>query len=201
MATMQVTKHTCPSRVFSLCQLIDGQHASLLRRFIHIGLYQGSPLLRLAPIYQHHIPTTTTSRRRRRRRRTIAAAVVIAAAAPRVPRLEILGAAVLAHKVDDLADVGRREAAVERAVEEEVRLGGGGEGEAEDAVVARVGEDEGGPFGELGVVDGQVGLAGEEGGEEVFAGEGEVCGWRGGGGGHCVCLCVRVSVCEGYGNE
>lgn len=184
----------CPSCVFSLGQLIDGQHASLLRRFIHIGVYQGSPLLRLAPIYQHHIPTTTSSSsRRRRRRRTIATAVIAAAvaAAPRVPRLEILGAAVLAHKVDDLADVGRREAAVERAVEEEVRLGGGGEGEAEDAVVARVGEDEGGPFGELGVVDGQVGLAGEEGGEEVFAGEGEVCGWSGGGG-HCVCVCVNI---------
>lgn len=196
MVTMQeVTKHTCPSRVFSLCQFIDGQHASLLRRFIHIGLYQGSPLLRLAPIYQHHIPTTTSRRRRQRRRRTIATAVIAAgAAAPRIPRLEILRAAVLAHKVDDLADVGRREAAVERAVEEEVRLGGGGEGEAEDAVVARVGEDEGGPFGELGVVDGQVGLAGEEGGEEVFAGEGEGCGWRGGGGGHCVCACVCVNI-------
>lgn len=39
--------------------------------------------------------------------------------------------------------------------------------------MAGVGEDEGGPFCELGVVDGDVCLAGEEGGEEVFAGEGE----------------------------
>lgn len=52
-------------------------------------------------------------------------------------------------------------------------------------MVAGVGEDEGGPFGELGVVDGEIGLAGEEGGEEVFAGEGE--GFGGRGGSHCVC--------------
>lgn len=40
-------------------------------------------------------------------------------------------------------------------------------------MVATVGEDKGGPFGELGVVGGKVGLAGEERGEFVFAGEGE----------------------------
>lgn len=78
------------------------------------------------------------------------------------------------------------QSAVEGAVVEEVRVGGGrGERELEEAVVARVGEDEGGPFGELSVVRVVVGLAGEEGGEVVFAGEGEVggCG-RGLGGRH-----------------
>jgi len=42
-----------------------------------------------------------------------------------------------------------------------------------DAVVLAEGEDEGGPFGELGVVCCEVGLAGEERWKVVFAGEGE----------------------------
>jgi len=50
---------------------------------------------------------------------------------------------------------------------------GGGQRELEDAVMAAVGEDEGRPLCELRVVGGEVGLAGEEGGEEVLPGEGE----------------------------
>lgn len=66
---------------------------------------------------------------------------------------------------------------------EEGRLEGFGEGEAEEAVVAAVGEDEGGPFLELGAAGGEVGLGGPEGGEGVGQGEGEVGGGRGGHGG------------------
>lgn len=62
--------------------------------------------------------------------------------------------------------------------------GGGREGELEESVVAAVGEHQGGPFHELGVERVEVGLAGEEGGEEVLAGKGEGCwGRRGGQGG------------------
>lgn len=45
-----------------------------------------------------------------------------------------------------------------------------------------VGEYQGGPFGELGVVGGEVSLACEEGGEVVFAGEFEDTG-------ACCCCC------------
>lgn len=153
-------KLTCSSGVFSLCQLIHSQNASLLRRLFHKGLNKSRPLLRFPPIQKHDIAASSS------RRRGVSGAIAFAGA-------EKLCAAVLAHEVEDLADVGRRQAAIDAAVEEEVRISGGGDGYAEEAVVAGVGEDEGGPFCELGVVDGDVCLAGEEGGEEVFAGEGE----------------------------
>lgn len=50
--------------------------------------------------------------------------------------------------------------------------------------MTRVGEDEGGPARELGVVGGEVGLAAEEGGEGVFEGEAEGRGGGVGGGRH-----------------
>lgn len=152
---------TCSPGVFSLCQLIHGQNASLLRRLFHKGLNKSSPLLRFPPIQKYDIAASGSSRRR-----GVSGTVTFAGA-------EELCAAVLAHEVEDLADVGRRQAPIDAAVEEEVGLCGGGDCYAEEAVVAGVGEDEGGPFCELGVVDGDVCLAGEEGGEEVFAGEGE----------------------------
>lgn len=65
---------------------------------------------------------------------------------------------------------------------EEGGLEGFGEGEAEEAVVPAVGEDEGGPFLELGAAGGEVGLGGPEGGEGVGQGEGEGGGGKGGGG-------------------
>ena len=76
--------------------------------------------------------------------------------------------------------------AVERTVVEEVRVGGGRERELEEAVVPRVGEDQGRPFCELRMVRVVVGLACEEGGEVVFAREGECRGCRWGcGRRHC----------------
>lgn len=62
-------------------------------------------------------------------------------------------------------------------------------------MVAAVGEDQGGPFGELGVLCCEVGLEGEEGREGVLRREEEGLGPGGGGGGgrgrgrggHCGC--------------
>lgn len=54
---------------------------------------------------------------------------------------------------------------------EELRVGGLGDCEAEDAMRAAVGEHEVGPFCQLGGVRGEVCLAGEEGGEGVLGWE------------------------------
>lgn len=126
-----------------------------MRRLLHIRLDKRRPLLGLPPIQQHHIP-----RRTRRTRITTS-------------RTHKLGPSILAHEIKHLANVRRRKLPINRAVAKKLRLGGGRDDEPEEAVVARVGEDEGGPFRELGVVDGEVGLAGEEWGEGVFAGEDE----------------------------
>ncbi|CAI6098023.1 unnamed protein product [Clonostachys chloroleuca] len=137
-------------RPLALAQLVHGQHAALLARLLDVLFDLARPLLRLAPVHEHDFPLAPT------------------AAAGRV-----LYPPVLLHEVEQLADVGHAQPAVQPAVVEEVRVGGGGEAEAEDAVVARVGEHEGGPLGELGVVGGQVGLPREEGGERVLAREAE----------------------------
>ncbi|VUC20006.1 unnamed protein product [Clonostachys rosea] len=143
-----------PSRPLALAQLVHRQDAPLLPRLLNVLLDLARPLLRLPPVHEHDFP--------------LPAACPVTTAAGRV-----LDPPVPLHEVEQLAYVGHAQPAVQPAVVEEVRVGGGGEAEAEDAVVARVGEDEGGPLRELGVVGGQVGLAGEEGGEGVLAREAE----------------------------
>jgi hypothetical protein len=135
-------------------ELVDGKYATLLSGVFDKGLNEGSPLSGAAPVEVNDVRAGTG---------------------------DALSATVAAHKVEEVADVGGREPAVESAVAEEVRLGSGGEGEAEEAVVAGVGEDKSRPLGQLGVVRGEVGLAREEGWEVVLAGKRE-----GGGGGHGV---------------
>lgn len=134
----------CP---LPLTHFVHGQHTPPLRRVVDIFLNQSSPLLGLLPVHEDDI---------------------LAGPGPGE-----LCSSVLAHELEDLVDVGETQAAAEAGVVEEVRLGGGRDGELEEAVVAGVGEDQGGPLCELGVVRGQVGLGGEEGGEVVLAGEGE----------------------------
>lgn len=143
------TRRTCASRSLPISQLVKGQHAALLRGVLDVGLDQGRPLVGLLPVDVDDVSV------------------------PGLVAAGVLCPAVLAHKVDHLADVGGRQAAVYAAVGEEGRVRGGREGELEEAVVLGVGEDEGGPLGELGVVRGEVRLGREEGGEVVFAGEAE----------------------------
>lgn len=59
---------------------------------------------------------------------------------------------------------------------EERGVGGIDEREAVDAMMAAVGEDEGGPFAELGLSGEQRWLEGVEGREGVVSREGEACG-------------------------
>ena len=61
---------------------------------------------------------------------------------------------------------------------EEGRVGGVEEREAVQPVVTAVGQDQGGPFAELGLACQEGGLQGVEGGEGVGSWEGE--GWGGG---------------------
>lgn len=82
--------------------------------------------------------------------------------------------------LQQLPDIRHLQAAVELLIVKQLRVGGLGDGEAKDAAGAAVGQDQVGPFGQLGGVGGEVGLAGEEGGEGVFRGEAV----RGGRGGH-----------------
>ncbi|CAG9998969.1 unnamed protein product [Clonostachys byssicola] len=121
-------------RPLALAQLVHGQHAALLPRLLDVLLDLARPLLRLAPVHEHDLPLT-------------------AAVTPG----RVLDPPVLLHEVEQLADVGHAQPPVQPPVVEEVRVGGGGEPQAEDAVVPRVGEHEGGPLGELGVVGGQAG--------------------------------------------
>ncbi|CAH0052844.1 unnamed protein product [Clonostachys solani] len=129
-------------RPLPLPQLVHGQHAALLPRLLDVLLDLARPLLRLAPVHEHDVPLAPSP---------LPSSPVTAAAG------RVLDPPVPPHEVEQLADVGHAQPAVQPAVVEEVRVGGGGEAEPEDAVVARVGQDEGGPLGQLGVVGGQAG--------------------------------------------
>lgn len=137
---------TCTCCSITLRQLIHRDDRTLLSRIIHPLLNCRSPLLQLLPIHKDDITIHPTT--------------------------DELNPALLVHKQRNVSDIALGESPVDGGVAEEgeVEIQ---EVEAEDAVVPAVGEDERGPFGELGVVGCCVELAGEEGGKVVLGRERE----------------------------
>lgn len=163
-------KITLAQRTLALRDLIQREHHALLPRLLHPARHQLRPLLHAFPpdirdLLPGLFPFSTP---------------VFPLSDPGPPTAHPLrpSAPLLpAHPVDHVPCLGKRQPLPDLAVVEEGGLEGFGEGEAEEAVVPAVGEDEGGPFLELGAAGGEVGLGGPEGGEGVGQGEGE-------GGGH-----------------
>ena len=114
----RAAKLTCPSRSITLREFINRQNRALLPRLVHPRLHDLRPLLQCLPIHKHDVASACHE----------------------------LDPAVLLHEERQIFDVLGGKATVDGFVVEEGRVEVD-EGEAEDAVVAGIGEEEGGPFG------------------------------------------------------
>jgi hypothetical protein len=114
----------------SFDKLVDCKHTAFLSRLFNVVLHKLSPLLRLSPVQKDDVARRTAS--------------------------DILYTPVGVHEGDDIPNIIELQTTIEFTVDKQIRVGSLGEGEAEDAVVSGVGEDEVGPLVALGVERGEV---------------------------------------------